>query len=255
MRVRILGCSGGIGGRDQRTTSFLVDEDILIDCGTGVGDLPLADLVRIDHLFITHAHLDHIACLPLLIDTVCDVRSQPLIVHATEATIEAIRHHIFNWTIWPDFSEIPQAHAPYLRYQTIHVGETVELDSRRITALPASHTVPAVGYHLDSGSASLAYTGDTGPCPELWAAINKIGNLRHLIVETAFSNSEQQRAVLSRHLCPSMLAGELALLERSADIFITHLKPGQSDLTMWEIEAAVGDLKPRMLRNDQVFEF
>lgn len=255
MKVRILGCSGGIGGRDQRTTSLMVDHDILIDCGTGVGELSLDELVRIDHLFLTHSHLDHIAMLPLMIDTVCDMRDHPLIVHATDATIEVLRAHVFNWSIWPDFSEIPSVERSYLRFEPVQVGTAVDLAGRRITALPTNHTVPAVGYQLDSGIASLAFTGDTGPCPELWATINAIDNLRYLIVETAFSNGQQQRAILSKHLCPDTLAAELAGLTRPADIYITHLKPGQSELTMREIESCVGGLRPRMLRNDQVFEF
>ena len=44
MKLRVLGCSGGIGGRHLRTTSLLVDNDILIDAGTGVGDVSLAEL-------------------------------------------------------------------------------------------------------------------------------------------------------------------------------------------------------------------
>ncbi|MBI4996051.1 MAG: 3',5'-cyclic-nucleotide phosphodiesterase [Rhodocyclales bacterium] len=255
MKVRILGCSGGIGGRDLRTTSLLVDDDILIDCGTGVGDLPLGDLARVDHLFLTHSHLDHIACLPLLIDTVCDMRSQPLVVHATEATIAVLRAHIFNWAVWPDFSEIPSVEKSFLRFAPLQIGTALEIGGRHITALPADHTVPAVGYRLDSGAASLVFTGDTGPCPALWKTINTIGNLRYLIVETAFSNREAARAAVSKHLCPATLATELAGLTRPADIYITHLKPGQAEVTMREVEQSLGARQPRMLRNGQEFEF
>lgn len=255
MKVRILGCSGSIGGRHLRTTSMLVDQDVLVDCGTGVGDLSIAELAQIDHVFLTHSHLDHIACLPLMVDTVGDMRNRPLTVHATEATLEILRAHVFNWAVWPDFTEIPSAEKPFLRYETIRVGAVVELDGRRITPLPANHTVPAVGYRLDSGRGSLVFSGDTGPCPEFWAAVNKVTNLRTLIIETAFSNRERRLATISKHLCPSMLADELANLEQPADIFITHLKPGQIELTMQEIEDGIGEFKPRMLQNNQVFEF
>ena len=255
MKVRILGCSGGIGGKNLRTTSFLVDQDILVDAGTGVADLSIAELAQIDHVFLTHSHLDHIACLPLLIDTVGDMRQRPLIVHATDATLEILRNHVFNWAVWPDFSEIPDEEKPFLRYETLRVGESIEINGRKFTPLPANHTVPAVGYQLDSGAASLVFSGDTGPCPELWRAVNKIRNLKYLIVETAFSNREKQLAKISLHLCPDMLAEELANLQREAEIFITHLKPGQSELMMQEILDAIGNLKPRMLQNSQVFEF
>jgi ribonuclease BN (tRNA processing enzyme) len=255
MKVRILGCSGGIGGKHLRTTSMLLDNDVLIDAGTGVGDLSVAELALIDHVFITHSHLDHIACLPFILDTVGDMRNKPLTMYATQATQEIIKTHIFNWAIWPDFSEIPNADNPYLRFQTIRVGETVVLGGRKITALPAKHTVPAVGYRLDSGVASLVFTGDTTVNDDLWVEVNKINNLRYLIIETAFSNSERRLAIMSKHLCPSMLKEELLKLERTPEIFITHLKPGQIELTMREIEENIGEYNARMLQNNQTFEF
>lgn len=255
MRLRVLGCSGGIGGRHLRTTSFLVDNDVLIDAGSGVGDLALAELTRIDHIFVTHSHLDHVTSIPFLVDTVGGMRDRPLTVHATAPTIEILKNHLFNWAIWPDFAEIPTLEAPFLRYQEIELGRTVTIAGREITALPAIHAVPAVGYHLDSGQGSLVFTGDTGPNDELWRIVNQIQNLKVLIIETAFSNKERYLAEVSRHLCPSMLADELAKFERRAEIWITHLKPGEIELIMEEIEASVGALRPRMLQNDQVFEF
>lgn len=259
MKISVLGCSGGIGGSHLRTTSLRVDDDVLIDCGTGVADLSMAELARIDHVFITHSHLDHIACLPLMIDTVGDLRQHPLQVYVEPATEAILRTHIFNWAIWPDFSTIPSAQAPWLRFVPIRRGETVHLGDRAITALPACHTVPAVGYWLNSGRHSLVFSGDTGPCPELWEQIKRIENLRTLIVETAFSNRERPLALSSRHLCPSLLLEELAHLDWAdsplrPDIFITHLKPGQVEVTMEELAACIGDYRPRMLKNNQVFE-
>ncbi len=255
MQVRILGCSGGIGGRHLRTTSMLVDNDILIDAGTGVADLSIAEMAQIDHVFITHSHMDHICCLALMIDTVGDMRNRPLMVYATDPTIEILRTHIFNWAVWPDFTEIPNSKKPFMRFENINIGETIALDGRRITPLPANHTVPAVGYQMDSGAASLVFSGDTGgQCPEFWACVNKTDNLRYLIIETAFSNAERHLAQVSKHLCPSLLVEELAQLQRDAEIYITHLKPGQIELTMQEIEDGVGELRPRMLQNNQVFD-
>lgn len=255
MKLRVLGCSGGIGGRNQRTTSLLVDRDVLIDAGTGVADLSIAELALIDHVFLTHSHLDHIASLPLMIDTVADRRRQPLTVYATEAVLTILKNHIFNWAIWPDFSEVPSPERPFLRYQAIELGQPVTLDGREFTALPVEHTVPAVGYRIDSGQASLVFSGDTGSCDAFWRAVNRIPNLRHLIVECAFSNRELRLAIISKHLCPDMLAKELQKLERECEIYITHLKPGQIELTMEEIERCLGDFQPKMLQNNQVFEF
>jgi ribonuclease BN (tRNA processing enzyme) len=255
MKLRILGCSGGIGGRHLRTTSFLVDNDILVDAGTGVGDLSLAELAQIDHVFITHSHLDHVTSIPFLVDTVGGMRAKPITVHATGSTLEILRNHVFNWSIWPDFTEIPTPEAPFMRYEEIEVGRCVTLSGREITPLPANHTVPAVGYHLNSGKGSLVFSGDTGPNDPLWKVVNRIANLKYMIIETAFSNKERWLAEVSKHLCPSMLSEELVKLDRAAEIWITHLKPGEIELTMQEVEECAGKWFPRMLQNGQTFEF
>jgi ribonuclease BN (tRNA processing enzyme) len=254
MRVKVLGCSGGIGG-SLRTTSFLLDHDILIDAGTGVGDLTLTELKQIDHVFVTHSHLDHVACIPFLVDTVGGMRSAPVTLHAAEDTLAILREHLFNWKIWPDFAEIPSPQAPYLRYSPFRLGDTITLDGRCIRPLPASHVVPAVGFHLDSGEASLVFTGDTTACDALWEQVNRIENLRYLLIETAFPNAEKNLAVASKHLTPDMLAQELAKLTRPARVFISHLKPGAGAQTMEEVEAVAGAYGPRMLVNGQVFKF
>ena len=255
MKLRVLGCSGGIGGRHLRTTSFLVDHDILIDAGTGVADLSIAELAAIDHVFLTHAHLDHIASLPLMIDTVADRRHQPLTVYGTADVLASLQRHIFNWAIWPDFTEIPDRKNQLMRYQTLAVQQTVSLDGRCITALPADHTVPAAGYCLDSGAGSLVFSGDSGPCADFWAAVNDMPNLRHLIIECAFSNGEAALATASKHFYPHLLAAELRKLVRPCEIHVTHLKPGKIELTMEEIESSLGDFKPHMLQNNQILDF
>lgn len=256
MRLRVLGCSGGIGGRQLRTTSFLVDGDVLLDAGSGVGDLSLAELSGIDHVFVSHSHLDHVTSIPFLVDSVGGMRAKPVTVHATAATIEILKNHLFNWLIWPDFSVIPTPEAAFMRYEEIELGKTVTLAGRKFTPLPAIHTVPAVGFHLDSGAGSLVFSGDTGPCDDLWEAVNRIEGLRVLIVETAFSNKDRDLANLAKHLCPETLADELAkFAQRKAEVWITHLKPGELELTMQEIEERVGGFRPRMLQNGQVFEF
>jgi ribonuclease BN (tRNA processing enzyme) len=255
LRLKVLGCSGGIGGRHMRTTSFLVDGDVLLDAGTGVGDLSLAELALVDHIFVTHSHLDHVSSIAFIADTVGGMRAQPILVHALPETIAILKNHIFNWEIWPDFTQIPSPEKPFMRYAEITLGGTVTLAGRAFTPLPAIHTVPAVGYQLDSGGGSLVFTGDTGPNDALWEIVNRIGNLKYLIIETAFANKERHLAELSRHLCPSMLAEELAKFARDAEVYVTHLKPGETELTMQEIEESSGRLQPRMLQNNQVFEF
>ena len=255
MRLRVLGCAGSIGGQQHRTTSFLVDQDILIDAGTGVGDLSLAELSLINHIFITHSHLDHVDSIAFFLDSVGALRPKAVVVHATKPTIDVLRAHIFNGDIWPDFTVIPTPEEPWLRYQEVQVGQEIAMEGRKIRVLPAVHTVPAVGYHLDSGKGSLVFTGDTGPNDALWDIVNRIENLKFLIIETAFSDKDRRLAELALHLCPSLLGAELAKFKRSAEVYITHLKPSEIELTMQEIEELSTASPPRLLQNNQVFEF
>ena len=254
MRLKVIGCSGGIGN-GLRTTSLLLDHDVLIDAGTGVGDLALDQLVRIDHVFVTHSHLDHVTSIPFLADTVGAMRSAPLTVHALPETIADLQQHLFNWKLWPDFTKIPSEAQPLLRFSPVTVGKPVAIANRTITPLPASHVVPAVGYALDSGRASLVFTGDTCGGEAFWRAVNAIGNLRYLIIETSFPDAERELAVQARHLCPSLLVEQLAHLKRAAEVFITHLKPGECRKIMREITESASRWNPRMLQHQQLFDF
>ena len=252
MKIRVLGCSGGIGG-GLRTTALLVDDDVLIDAGTGVGDLSLEALAKIDHIFVSHSHLDHVTSIPFLVDTVCWMRGQPITVYGIKETLDILREHLFNWRLWPDFTQIPDPARPFMVYREIAVGETVEIKGRRFTPIPANHTVPAVGYALATARACLIYSGDTYVNDGLWKAVNAARNLKYLIIETAFSNKERDVAAASKHLCPATLAEELEKMRASPEVYITHLKPGEGALTMREVSQAAGRWRPRMLENNQVF--
>lgn len=257
MQIKILGCSGGVGG-NLRTTSILVDHDVLIDAGSGVGDLSMEALLAIDHIFISHSHLDHVAFIPFLLDTVMGIRTNPVTIHATHETISALQQHIFNWIIWPDFNAIPDVSHPFLQYHEVKLGETLNLNGRKFTPLPVNHVVPAVGYHIEGMQASMVYTGDTTMCDALWVELRKINNLKYIIIETAFSNSELALAQISKHLCPSMLEVELAKLDLSQftelpEVYITHLKPGEDEMIMHEIAASSIVLPVSALKHNQIF--
>ena len=236
MKVRVLGCSGAIA-KDCRTTSFLIDSDVLIDAGTGVGDLTLDEMSAINQVFLTHSHLDHVAALPLMADAIAARRTSPIQIHALAGTIEALRLHIFNNVIWPDFSRIPTPEAPFVTFHEIKTGQTIQLKGKLIEVLPAVHTVPAVGYAITAGTGCWVFTGDTERNPAFWKRINEL-NVAMLVIETAFSNREKDLARLSLHLSPMVLANELdfILRDKKYPIYITHTKPAETDLIMAEIQ-------------------
>lgn len=236
VKVRVLGCSGAIA-KDCRTTSFLVDGEILVDAGTGVGDLTLDEMRRIDHVLLTHSHLDHIAALPLMVDAIAAQRKYPLKVHALAGTIQALQTHIFNNVIWPDFSRIPTVEAPFISFHEIKVGQTIQLSDKYIEVLPAVHTVPAAGFAITAGSGCWVFTGDTERNQAFWDRVNQL-NVAMLVIETAFSNREKDLARRSLHLSPTVLANELDCIAKGKNypIYITHTKPAETELIMAEIQ-------------------
>ncbi|HSX95719.1 MAG TPA: 3',5'-cyclic-nucleotide phosphodiesterase [Hydrogenophaga sp.] len=262
MRVRVLGCSGAIA-QGCRTTAFLIDDDTLIDAGTGVGDLSVDEMQRINHVLLTHAHLDHVASLPLMLDAVASRRladGRPaLAVHALPGTIAALRTHIFNDVIWPDFSRIPSEAEPLMRFVPFDVGDVVKVNGKCFEALPAVHTVPAVGFAVarEGGGAHWVFSGDTGRNPAFWSRINQL-DVAQLVIETAFSDREADLAHRSQHLAPMLLAEELRHIApgNRYPIHITHTKPAETDLIADEIRRMGLDAPHdiRWLSAGQVFE-
>ncbi len=98
--------------------------------------------------------------------------------------------------------------------------------------LPAAHTVPAVGFALHDGRSpelgAWVFSGDTGPNPALWARLAQM-RVHTLVIETAFGDEDIELARISRHLSPTLLREELAQLGQPADVYITHIKPGELD--------------------------
>jgi ribonuclease BN (tRNA processing enzyme) len=236
VKVRVLGCSGAIA-KDCRTTSFLIDGQLLVDAGTGVGDLTLEEMLGVDNLLLTHSHLDHVAALPLMVDAIASKRSGPLRVHALAGTIEALKAHIFNNVIWPDFTRIPSPEAPFISFHEIRVGQTLRFGDKLVEVLSAIHTVPAVGYAVTAGHGCWVFTGDTERNPAFWERVNQL-NVAMLVIETAFSNKEKDLARRSLHLSPNVLADELDLIakDKNYPIYITHTKPAETEQIMAEIQ-------------------
>jgi ribonuclease BN (tRNA processing enzyme) len=236
VKIRVLGCSGAIA-KDCKTTSFLVDGELLIDAGTGVGDLELDEMRNIDHVLLTHAHLDHVAALPLMVDACAAKRDKPLQVFALPGTIAALRAHIFNNVIWPDFSAIPTPDAPFISFHEIAVGQSLQFGDKYVEVLPAVHTVPAAGFAVTAGSGCWVFSGDTERNPAFWKRVNQL-NVAMLVIETAFSNKEKELAQKALHLSPMVLAKELDNIPKGKQypIYIMHTKPAETEQIMAEIQ-------------------
>lgn len=247
MRIRILGCSGGIGA-GSRTSAMLIDDDVLIDAGTGIGDLELEDLDSIRHVFLTHAHLDHVAGLPMLVDRVFDENfTEPLTVYAREETLRAVQAHLFNGIIWPDFSRLPVPENPMLRYQVCSPGDTIAIRHREFYAVDVMHTVPTLGYTVQNSGGAFAVSGDTKTNETLWPVLNAREDLRVLVIEVSFPDEMRELAAQSGHYCPRTLTEDLQRLRHSPDIWLTGMKPGEEDRILEQVIRAAPERNIRML--------
>ncbi len=230
MKIRVLGCSGALLPNANQP-AFLVDEKILLDAGT-IGNVLSADEQwKIRHILLTHAHLDHIVGIPFFLDNIVvkNIRHQVMVIGIKE-TLKAIKEHLLNDKIWPDFSKIPDKNSPVLALRDIKYGVPFKIDKYTIYPLKVRHTVPAAGYIIEKGRKRLLYTGDTGPVRTTWNEVNRLGSISGrvdaIIIEVSFPNRMKELAIKSGHLTPNLLYKELQKLNNlPKKILITHPKP------------------------------
>ena len=252
MRIRVLGCSGGIGA-GARTSALLVDNDVLIDAGTGIGDLELSDLDSIRHVFLTHAHLDHIAGLPMLVDHVFDEDFEvPLTVYAREETLRAVQDHLFNGVIWPDFTRLPSPENPMLRWHVTGPGDTIRIGHRNFYAVDVMHTVPSLGFTVQNSGGVFAVSGDTKTNETLWPVLNACEDLRVLVIEVSFPDELGGLAADAGHYTPRTLTDDLKRLRHEPEIWLTGMKPGEEDRIYKQVVKAAPDKNIRMLSRGTV---
>lgn len=263
MRLHILGCSGGISP-GHGTTSFLVDESLLIDAGTGVESLEHARLAKVKSIVLTHSHLDHISHLPFLLNNLIGEVDFTINVYGIAPTIQALKDHIFNNIIWPDFTRIPSVEAPCVRLHVIEVGQTLvfeetnakgQLLRKEVTVLPVEHSVPAVGYHVKNAYGSFAFSGDCSRNDVFWAALNQLPEVDVLIMDDQYLASESRVSELAKHYYSATLKADLCKLYYVPKLYLTHLPPYKKQTVLWEAQAVLADWKPDVLSPGLVIDF
>jgi ribonuclease BN (tRNA processing enzyme) len=252
MKLRVLG-SAGAEFPDFRPPAFLVDDHLLLDAGTIGSVLSEEEQWKLDNILITHSHLDHIRGIPALADNIIIKNlHHTVFIHSTRDVISAMRDHMFNNIIWPDFTQIPTIERPVLSFREIEPGRDFTVAGYRIRAIEVNHTVPAVGFIVTFEGKTLAYTGDTGPTEEIW---RHVPGVDALIVEVSFPNNMEPLALLTKHLTCSLLSAELEKIgELPARILITHPKPQYYDIIRKEIDC-LGMKEIELLHDGAVYEF
>lgn len=235
MKIRVLGAYGA-EGLGQRPTAFLVNERILVDAGTVGGALSNAEQRMIQHALISHAHLDHVAGLAFLTETIAFAGEtrDPLTVACVEPVVHALRTGVFNNIGWPDFAQIP-AEAPVMKYRTLVDDAEQRVGDLWVTPVPVHHTVPTSGFIIHDGNTGFIFSGDTGPTEALWKAARGLRGLRAIILECAYPNRLGALADVARHMTPDRIARELDKLPADVPVWIYHIKPQFNDEIVEEL--------------------
>ena len=235
MRIRVLGCSGG-STPGHEPSCYLLERGVAVDAGALASALSIEEQQEIRHVFLTHAHWDHVRDLPLhTINRTPEV--PPLVVHGLPETVSDIRTHLMNDRVWFAAFELPSPQAPYIAAEAISDGETVECAGYRISAIAMQHTVPAIGYLFDDGKSSVMLSADTGGGGFASAIPTGGSPLRGIFLEASFPNRMREFAALTGHLTPEMLGEEVASLPEDVHVFATHMKPGFEDELIEELNA------------------
>ncbi len=253
MILRVLGCSGGEAEGD-RLTGFLVNGTVALDAGSLTQALRISEQVAIRHIFLSHSHLDHICTLPFFTKNIFGHVGAPVEIHALPETLDALRRHLFNDEIWPDFSVIPHPDAPIIRYSEIEAGRVYEVEGLKITPIPVNHLVPTVGFLVEDARSGFLFTSDTADTDAVYQAANGAKHLDLFITEASFPNEQGALAEASKHLTPARLGEELKKLKREVPVAVYHLTPGDRPVILPQIEA-LGHPRLSLLEQDAVFAF
>ncbi len=215
-------------------TSFLIGDTVAVDAGAISRALSIDEQRTIQHVLVTHTHMDHTASLPFLIENIFGATSEPLTIYCTQSVLGAVRRHLFNNDTWPDFSRIPNQLYPSVKFEVIEperpfLIKGVPGGDLEVTAIPVNHIVPTHGLLLRQGTTSVMFTSDTGPTERIWEVANATSDLTALITECSFPNRLQEVADVSLHLTPQTLAGELAKLDGEVPVYLYHFKPPYLD--------------------------
>lgn len=226
MRIRVIGCSGA-EFPGHNAPSFVLDDEIVFDAGSITDVLDKKAQFRIKNIFITHAHLDHIKSIPFLADNVIVGRKKNRInILSIAQVIRTIKRHLFNSSVWPDFTIIPNPEHAIMNLITLKAGLTLRINHYSVTPYRVKHPVPAVGYLVeDDRNKRFFYTGDTGPTPQTWKNIGR-RRLNCLIIDVSFPDAMRNMALKTGHLTPALLRQELMMMHDMPErVYITHPKP------------------------------
>ncbi len=236
MLVRIIGGHGGVSP-GFKATSYLIDGKLLIDAGSVASGIQIEEQANIDYILISHAHLDHISDLAFLADNCFGMKKRPFEIYTNKTVKDAIKAHLLNDIIWPDFTKLPNEENPTLRFHDIEPEMSLVLGDYRITPVLVNHQNNAMGYIVERKNTAVVFTQDTGPTDRIWEISKKYKNLKAIFTEVSFPNSLSKVAKDSLHHTPNTMKDEILKMPKDIPIFLGHLKPNFQHQLFNEIEA------------------
>lgn len=237
MKITLLpsAVTAGDGARGYYLSSYLIDDVIAIDAG-GLGLLGGVDVQsRIEHVFLTHSHIDHIASLPIFLETVFQARDRCVTLHASSATLDSLRRDIFNNRVWPDFIAMSEKGLPFVKLEILEPDLPVDVAGLRFRPISVDHVVPTLGFLVEAPGVTVAIPSDTGPAETFWRSANAAPNLKAVFLEASFPNAMESLALISKHLTPAMFAAEIHKLSPAIECIAVHIKPRFYDAVVAEL--------------------
>ena len=242
MKIRVLGAFGG-EGLGHRPSSFLINDKVLIDGGSVTAALTVPQQLAIEHAIVSHAHLDHVAGLVYLTETLAFCEAGAAVtISSIDPVITTLRGGVFNNVLWPDFSKIPHPDVPVVKFRTLVDDVEQRVSNLWVTPIRVNHSVPAAGYVVHDGSSGVIYSGDTGPTEALWQTARGLRGLQAIILECAFPNRLGPLAEVAKHMTPALIHRELDKLPPDVPVWIFHVKP-QFHEEVGEELASISDLR------------
>jgi cAMP phosphodiesterase len=223
---------------EQRLTCFLIDDCVAVDAGSIAIALTNEQRGNVRDIIVTHPHLDHIASLPIFIDDLYPTLQEPIRVHATQEVIDLLERDVFNWNVYPRFSDLKNDYGPVMQYVPIPIGTPFTVAHLSVVAVPVNHIVPTIGLVVSDGQKSVAFSSDTYETEDFWKIVNEMKELDALLIETSFPDRMAKLAEVSRHFTPASLVQELKKLTHNGmDIMAVHLKPTYREEIIEQLKA------------------
>jgi ribonuclease BN (tRNA processing enzyme) len=224
MLVRIIGGHGGVSP-GYKATSYLIDGKLLIDAGSVASGIQIEEQSNIDYILISHSHLDHISDLAFMADNCFGIKGRPFEIYANKPVREAIKTHLLNDVIWPDFSLLPSKENPTLRFHDVKPEMALVLGDYKILPIPVNHSLGALGFIIERKNSTVIFTQDTGPTDAIWEYAKSVKNLKAIFSEVSFPNALSKVAHDSQHHTPATMKEEIKKMPKDVPIFLGHLKP------------------------------